>query len=120
MMCSFTIPADFPYQYILIEGAKAGITGATLPYFIIYGTYWVKTPVDPTLTQAGEAADAKTVGDLIGEGYSTTNYVKDKNISSTGELIDEIGTNVSDFIPYKLDSIKSSFPLKAHQSSISK
>lgn len=42
-------------------------TGCVFPNYMFYVTNWSKTPVDLTLTQAGEAADAKATGDAIGE-----------------------------------------------------
>lgn len=83
-------------------------TGCVFPNYMFYVTNWSKTPVDLTLTQAGEAADAKATGDAIaevserlGDEYTRYNYTENKNISqTTGDLIDEQGTCVSDFIPY--------------------
>ena len=66
MLITFTVPSDFEYKYIGVEGWN-GITGEILPKCIVYGTYWDKTPVDPTLSVSGEAADAKVTGDSLSE-----------------------------------------------------
>lgn len=87
MMCSFTIPDDFSYQYLLVDGSQDGITGAILPYFIIYGTYWIETPIDPTLTQAGEAAEAKATGDAISAVNERLNLDEAAAFTTEAELL---------------------------------
>lgn len=63
--------------------------------------------IDASLTVSGAAADAKVVGDKFDDVNSTLidgttiyNYVTDKNLNTEGELVNETGTCVSEFIPY--------------------
>ena len=64
----FSIPEDFSYQYLKM-GYVEEIPNSdyTQPAAIVYANSWSKTQVDPTLTIAGDAADAKAAGDAIGE-----------------------------------------------------
>lgn len=64
----FSIPENFSYQYLKM-GYVEEIPNSdyTQPAAIVYANSWSKTQVDPTLTIAGDAADAKAAGDAIDE-----------------------------------------------------
>lgn len=70
ILIQLAIPEDFQYQYLKL-GNVAPIPGEgysyTQPAAIVYANSWSKTQVDPTLTIAGDAADAKAAGDAIDE-----------------------------------------------------
>lgn len=64
----FSIPDNFAYQYLKMGVVEHNSSGEhTQPAAIVYANSWSKTPVDPTLTIAGDAADAKATGDAIDE-----------------------------------------------------
>lgn len=64
----FNIPDNFSYQYLKMGFVEPiPIQDYTQPAAIVYATSWSKTKVDPTLTQEGEAADAKATGDALVE-----------------------------------------------------
>lgn len=64
----FSIPEDFSYQYLKMGFVQEIPNGDyTQPAAIVYANSWSKTQVDPTLTIAGAAADAKAAGDAIDE-----------------------------------------------------
>ena len=69
LLLQFAIPDDYTYQYLKIghfeHGPQSG--SYTEPLYIVYANSWSKTPVDPTLSIAGDAADAKAAGDAIDE-----------------------------------------------------
>lgn len=64
LLVTFEIKDNFEYQYIGVT-YRTDVANAVTPNFIIYGSTWDKTPVDETLTQEGEAADAKATGNAI-------------------------------------------------------
>lgn len=70
ILLQLAIPEDFQYQYLKL-GNVAPIPGEgysyTQPAAIVYANSWSKTQVDPTLTIAGDAADAKATGDALSE-----------------------------------------------------
>lgn len=70
ILIQLAIPEDFQYQYLKL-GNVAPIPGEgysyTQPAAIVYANSWSKTQVDPTLTIAGAAADAKATGDALSE-----------------------------------------------------
>ena len=70
ILIQLAIPEDFQYQYLKL-GNIAPIPGEgysyTQPAAIVYANSWSKTQVDPTLSIAGAAADAKATGDALDE-----------------------------------------------------
>ena len=69
LLMQFAIPDNFAYQYLKIGHLEHGILpeSYTEPLYIVYANSWSKTQVDPTLTIAGAAADAKATGDAVTE-----------------------------------------------------
>lgn len=69
LLLQFAIPDDYAYQYLKIGNFEHGAHEGTYtePLYIVYANRWSKTQVDPTLTIAGAAADAKAAGDAIDE-----------------------------------------------------
>ena len=67
LLLQFAIPEDYSYQYLKIGHVEHTPNPAyyTDPLYIVYGNSWSKTPVDDTLSVAGEAADAKATGDAL-------------------------------------------------------
>jgi len=108
IMLQLAIPEDFTYQYLKL-GNVAPIPGEgysyTEPAAIVYANSWNKTTVDPTLTIAGDAADAKAAGDaidelnerldyetaLVGEpdDYHTTNLINENALTQSKMLADD-------------------------------
>lgn len=88
-MAAFDIPSDAPYNYLYFvytplfgsDDTPGAIEYFDSPNLIAYFTMWSKTPIDPTLTQPNEAADAKAAGDAI----SSLNERMDTYVSLTGE-----------------------------------
>lgn len=79
IMLQLSIPNDFPFQYLKLGGIEQiPLTTHTTPEAIVYATSWSKTPVDNTLSIAGDAADAKATGDAIrpiSDGLSNANII---------------------------------------------
>lgn len=99
LLLQFAIPDDYAYQYLKIGHFEhSPLSGSyTEPLYIVYANSWSKTPVDPTLTIAGAAADAKAAGDAIDElneridnVESETEAQADKNASMFAPLYDGI------------------------------
>lgn len=82
----FKIKENFNFQYMAIS-YEANVTNPITPVIkpdaIVYGSYFEKTPVDPTLTQAGEAADAKATGDAIADVTETLADFEDNTVVFT-------------------------------------
>lgn len=89
ILIQLAIPEDFQYQYLKL-GNVAPIPGEgysyTQPAAIVYANSWSKTQVDPTLTIAGAAADAKATGDALDE----LNERIDEQISEVDNLTQEV------------------------------
>lgn len=69
-LLSFSIPQNYQYRYLQIEcyyDEDAPTQALPMPPYIVYGSLWSKTAVDPTLSLTGEAADAKATGDALRE-----------------------------------------------------
>ena len=99
----FKIKENFNFTYMAISYETAvvdPITPVIKPDAIVYGSYFEKTPVDPTLTQAGEAADAKATGDAIGEVNERLDDIIDTNIlySEDSVVVSGSGTYVHETI----------------------
>lgn len=80
ILVTFDIPENEAanYYYFPYTDYMPGIAAATYPNYLFYASNWSKTPVDDTLTQAGEAADAKVTGDAIAEVNSNVAFVSDE------------------------------------------
>lgn len=77
ILVTFSIPSDATFNYIGLKYYK-NITGAIEPNYIGYATNWISIPVDPTLSHAGESADAKATGDALSElNERLTNEISD-------------------------------------------
>ena len=85
------IPGERPPEHL-------APTGCVFPNYMLYVTNWTKTPVDDTLTQAGEAADAKATGDAIAEineriGVLSLGTLQPGYFSGSGQIIEQSPTN---------------------------
>lgn len=64
IMMQLSIPNDFAFQYLKLGDVEVIPQNThTTPEAIVYASSWSKTPVDATLSIAGDAADAKATGD---------------------------------------------------------
>lgn len=78
VLIQLSIPSDFTFQYLKLGNVEfAGSGEHTTPLAIVYATSWSKTPVDNTLSIAGDAADAKATGDLITANSNTIKTVQE-------------------------------------------
>lgn len=103
----FSIPDDFSYQYLKMGFVeRIPVQEYTHPAAIVYATSWSKTKVDPTLTNAGEAADAKATGDALDE--------LNERMGNVGNELDQI--NLDWFMPksniFNYVTAKSGYTLK--------
>lgn len=72
VLCIFKLKENFPYKYLGVNFSNESDISAPLvpiirPDLISYGTYWLETPIDPTLSVSGDAADAKATGDALSQ-----------------------------------------------------
>lgn len=84
LLMQFAIPDDYAYQYLKIGNFEHGAHEGTYtkPLYIVYANSWSKTQVDPTLSIAGAAADAKAAGDALDE--------LNERIGNVSDEVDEI------------------------------
>ena len=92
ILVTFSIPSTSPYLYIGTSVSRGTVTaGLPQPNFIVYASNWLETPIDPTLTQSGEAADAKATGDAISslnESLEGVESTIDITTEEPGNLVD--------------------------------
>ena len=101
VVIQLSIPSDFTFQYLKLgDVEEIPQTTHTTPEAIVYANSWSKTPVDDTLTQAGEAADAKATGDAISSvsvtiPISTTKFSNNYkyNINTSGSIVSVADSN---------------------------